>query len=90
LKKVQENKHEVERRNESLRREIDLLNQDKAFLQRETTTLEDKVKRLDEKNDRTELALLDAKKQAEKYMEKVLSTNDDVKSKFEVQYANEI
>ena len=34
--------------------------------------------------------LLDAKKQAEKYMERVLTANDDVKSKFETQYTSEI
>ena len=36
LTRQREDKHEVERRNESLRREIDNLNQDKAFLSRET------------------------------------------------------
>lgn len=90
LTRQREDKHEVERRNESLRREIDNLNQDKAFLSRETQTLEDKAKRLEEKLDRTELALLDAKKQAEKYMERVLNANDDVKSKFDLQYTKEI
>jgi len=39
---------------------------------------------------RTDLALLDAKKQAEKYMERVLNANDDVKSKFDLQYTKEI
>jgi len=36
---MRESKTEVERRNESLRREIDILNQDKAFLSRENTNL---------------------------------------------------
>ena len=45
--------------------------------------MEEKVARLEDKVDRTELSLLDAKKQAEKYMDRVLSANDDVKSKFE-------
>ena len=34
--------------------------------------------------------MLDAKKQAEKYMDRVLSANDDVKSKFDLQYTKEI
>ena len=59
-------------------------------MSRENTNLEDKVKRLEDKIDRTELGLLDAKKQAEKYMERVLTANDDVKSKFETQYSQEI
>ena len=67
-----------------------MLNQDKNFLSRENTNLEEKVKRLEDKVDRTELSLLDAKKQAEKYMDRVLSANDDVKSKFETQYSKEI
>jgi progesterone-induced-blocking factor 1 len=66
-----------------LRREIDLLQQDKAFLGRENTNLEDKVKRMEDKVDRLEQSLLDAKKQAEKYMDRVLNANDDIKSKFE-------
>ena len=90
VSKIQDAKIDIERRNESLRREIDLLNQDKAFAGRENTNLEDKVKRLEDKLDRTELSLLDAKKQAEKYMDRVLSANDDVKSKFEIQYSKEI
>jgi hypothetical protein len=52
-------------------------------LSRENTNLEEKSKRYEDKIDRTEMSLLDAKKQAEKYMERVLTANDDVKSKFE-------
>jgi len=52
--------------------------------------LEEKVSRLEDKIDRTEMSLLEAKKQADKYMDRVLSANDDVKSKFETQYSKEI
>lgn len=62
LIKLQDGKNEVERRAEQLRREIDLLTQDKNFLQRENGTLLDKVKRLDDKLDRTEQSLLESKK----------------------------
>ena len=48
------------------------------------------MKRLEEKLDRTEEELVDSKKAATRYMERVLNTNDDVKSKFEVQYSQEI
>ena len=87
---MRESKSEVERRNESLRREIDILTQDKAFLSREAQNHEEKSKRLEERLDRTELVLLDAKKQAEKYMDRVLSANDEVKSKFDTQFTKEI
>ena len=41
LSKVQESKIEIERRNESYKREIDMLTQDKNFLGRERLQLED-------------------------------------------------
>ena len=81
--KYQDAKLEVDRRAESLRREIDILNQDKTFLTRENTSLLERIKRLEEKLDRSEAELLDSKKAAAKYMERVLNTNDDVKSKFD-------
>lgn len=73
-----------------MRREIDILNQDKTFLNRENTSLEERVKRLTDKLDRNEEELLESKKTAQRYMERVLNTNDDVKSKFEQQYTKEI
>ncbi len=53
-------------------------------------SLEERFKRLEEKLDRTEAELLESKRAASKYMERVLSTNDDVKSKFEREYTQEI
>lgn len=67
-----------------------MLGQDKNFLQRENTELEDKVRRQSDKLDRTEQSLLESKKQAEKYMDRVLNTNDDLKLKFDSQYATEM
>ena len=90
IQQYQDSKHEVERRCEQLRREVDMLTQDKAYLQRENTLNEDKARRLEDKLDRTEQALLETKKQAEKYMDRVLTTNDDLKLKFDQQYTNEI
>ena len=84
---MQDLKLEAERRADSLRREIDLLNQDKTFLSRENAGLEERVKRMEDKLDRTEAELSDAKRTANKYMEKVLVTSDDVKGKFEQQYS---
>jgi len=67
-----------------------MLTHDKSFLQRENSTHEEKVQRLEEKLDRTEQSLLESKKQAEKYMDRVLNTNDDLKLKFDQQYTNEM
>lgn len=48
------------------------------------------MKRLEDKLDRTEAELSDAKRTTNKYMEKVLATSDDVKGKFEQQYSLEV
>jgi chromosome segregation ATPase len=45
LAKANDMKQEVERRAESLRREVDILTQDKTFLSRENLSLQDRVKR---------------------------------------------
>ena len=90
LRRVQDGKIEAERRLESLRREIDMLTQDKTYLSREGASLEDKNQRLEDKLDRTEQSLLESKKQCEKYMDRVLNTNDDLKLKFDQAYSNEI
>ena len=81
--KLQDLKIEAERRAEGLRRQIDMLTQDKNFLTRESSQLQESVKRLEDKLERSELSLLEAKKQAEKYMDRALSANDDVKNKFD-------
>ena len=57
---------------------------------RENTSLLERIKRLEEKLDRNEAELLESKKAAQKYMERVLNTNDDVKQKFETQYMKEM
>ena len=88
--KLQDSKIEADRRAEGLRREVDLLTHDKNFLTRERTQLQDQVKRLEDKLDRSEMSLLEAKKQAEKYMDRALSANDDIKSKFDAHYTSEI
>ncbi len=87
LAKATDLKQEVERRAESLRREVDILTQDKSFLSRENGTLEERIKRLEDKLDRTEQELADSKRTAQKYMERVLQTSDDMRSKFDREYA---
>lgn len=67
-----------------------MLTQDKNFLSRERGQLQDQVKRYEDKLDRAEQGLLEAKRQADKYMERVLNTNDDLKSRFDQKYSSEI
>lgn len=90
LAKAQDARQELEKRADSLRRECDILTQDKSFLSREAATLEERNKRLEDKQDRLESELLDAKRAAQKYMERVLSTSDETKGKFEREYAQEL
>ena len=69
---------------------MDILSQDKTFLSRENLSLEERLKRMEDKLDRTESELIDSKRTAQKYMERVLQTSDDVKGKFEREYAQEL
>ena len=45
---------------------------------------------MEDKLDRTESELLDSKRAAQKYMERVLQTSDDVRGNFEREYAQEL
>lgn len=54
LSRAQDLKLEAERRNDGLRREVDILSQDKGFLQRDNHTLEERVKVLEDKLDRSD------------------------------------
>ena len=51
-------KIEAERRAEGLRRQIDMLTQDKNFLTRESSQLQESVKLLEDKIERSELSYL--------------------------------
>ena len=57
-------KQDLEKRCEALRRETDILNQDKTFLSRENAGFEERIKRLEDKLDRTEAELVDSKRAA--------------------------
>jgi hypothetical protein len=59
-------------------------------LTRENVSLEERIKRLEEKLDRNEAELLDSKRQASKYMDRVLSSQDEVRGKFEREYSQEV
>lgn len=61
----------------SLRQEINLVEQDKTFLTRENATLHDRIKWLEEQLDKQHDELMEAKKNAQYYLEKLLNTKDD-------------
>ena len=45
---------------------------------------------MEDKLDKTEMEMIDSKKQASTYMERVLNTNDDVRNKFEHKFSSEL
>jgi predicted nucleic acid-binding Zn-ribbon protein len=90
LAKSNDLKSDIERRAESLRREVDILTQDKNFLSRENLSLEERLKRMEDRAERNEAELLESKRVAHKYMERVLQTTDDVRGKFERDYSQEL
>ena len=75
---------------ENLRREIDILNQDKTYLSRENSTLMDRNKRLEDKADKLEGEISGAKEQSQKYLEQLLQTKDDYQHKFTSKFDTEI
>jgi len=66
------------------------LNQDKTFLTRENGSLHDKAHRSEQKIDRLDSELLESKKTAQKYMDRVINTADDTKQKFEDKFTREL
>ena len=54
-----------------------MLEQDKTFLSWENATLHDWVKRLEDQIDKLHSELMEAKKNAQHYLEKLLNTKDD-------------
>lgn len=53
---------------------------------KENTILEEKVKRLEDKIDRTEQELVESKRTAQRYMDKVLDSSGEERVKFEEKY----
>jgi len=90
LGKVTDSRVSLDKDCDHLRRQLDLVGQDKNFLSKENMILEERNKRLEEKVERNDVEMMDLKKQAQKYMDKVLNTNDEVKNKFEGQYQKEM
>lgn len=54
-----------------------MVNQDKTFLTRENATYHDRIQRLEEQLDTTRADLMQAKKNAESYLERLLNAKDD-------------
>ncbi len=73
-----------------LKQEHNLLTTDKGHLQKENVGLSEKNKRLEEKNDQLCKDLEEAKKKLNEYVDKLLNTKDDVVSKYEAKYMEQL
>lgn len=82
--KANNQREDYEKQYDNLKRQIDLLNQDKTFMDRENAGLLDRIRRLENDLDRAEdskdkqyAELLEAKKNAQNYLERLLNNNTE-------------
>ena len=97
VKRSNDQREEYEKQYDNLRRQIDLLNQDKTFMTRENATLHDRIKRLENDIERGEdqrqkqyAELLDAKKSAQSYLERLLNNAGDYGSAAQKKHTEEL
>eukprot|EP01022_Parablepharisma_sp_SALTPOND_P019957 TRINITY_DN3510_c0_g1_i1.p1 TRINITY_DN3510_c0_g1~~TRINITY_DN3510_c0_g1_i1.p1 ORF type:complete len:658 (+),score=141.48 TRINITY_DN3510_c0_g1_i1:3475-5448(+) len=84
---------EIRERDESifrLKQELNILSADKGHLQKENVVLSEKNKRLEDKNDQLLKDLEESKKKISEYVDKLLNTKDDVVSKYESKYMEQL
>ena len=71
-------------------RELDLLNSDKGYLAKQNAQLLDKVQRMEDRNDRLELEIVEAKNAAQNYLTKLLDSRNDKTLSFEEKLTKEL
>lgn len=84
VQKVNNQREEYEKQYDNLKRQIDLLNQDKTFMERENASLHDRIRRLETDVERVEdqrekqyAEMIEAKKQAQNYLERLLNNQGE-------------
>lgn len=75
---------------DSKSREMDLLLSDKGYLSKQNSQLLDKVQRLEDRNDRLELEIVEAKNAAQNYLSKLLDMRSDKTVSFEEKLTKEL
>lgn len=87
VNKANNQREDYEKQYDTLRRQVDILNQDKTFMTRENATLQDRIKRLEhdierleDQKDKQYAEMMDAKKNAQSYLERLLNNSGDVGS----------
>jgi progesterone-induced-blocking factor 1 len=71
-------------------KDIDLLTRDKEYLSKQSTSLQDKLQRLEDRNDRLEIEILESKTAAQNYLNKLLDSKAEHSSSFEDKFRKEI
>lgn len=97
VNKATSQRQDYEKQYDNLRRQIDLLNQDKTFMTRENATLHDRIKRLENDIERLEnqkdkqyAEMMDAKKNAQNYLERLLNSTGDYGSSAHKKHLEEL
>ena len=75
---------------ESKSREMDLLQSDKGYLSKQNSQLLDKIQRLEDRNDRLELEIVEAKNSAQNYLTKLLDMKSEKTISFEEKLTKEL
>ena len=75
---------------ENKTKELELLIKDKSYLSKQNISLQDKLQRLEDRNDRLEIEIVEAKNAAQSYLNKLLDTKTDRTSSFEEKFRKEI
>lgn len=71
-------------------KELDLIGKDKEYLAKQGISLQDKLQRLEDRNDRLEIEILEAKNQAQTYLNKLLDSKNEHSVSFEDKFRKEI
>ena len=75
---------------ESRHKEVELLTSDKNYLTRENSQLVDKIHRLEDRNDRLEIEITEARAATQEYLNKLLNTKKENTSSLEEKFMSEI
>lgn len=97
VNKVNHQREDYEKQYDGLRKQIDLLNQDKTFLTRENATLHDRIKRLEtdveraeDQKDKLYAETSEAKKNAQSYLERLLNSQGEFGSASQKKHLEEL
>jgi len=75
---------------ETKSKELDLITRDKHYLAKQNTQLQDKIHRLEERNDRLELETTEAKNAAQNYLNRLLNLRTETNTNFEEKFHKEL